>query len=62
MGVTTRLALFATGLVAVFAAMFGVGSLAGPLLPEGAAPQAVTGTPGGDTGPEQGDDASPTDH
>ncbi|MCY9787194.1 hypothetical protein KIK06_25255 [Nocardiopsis sp. EMB25] len=34
MNVTTRLGLFALGLVAVFAAMFGVGSLAGPFLPD----------------------------
>ncbi|WP_198659106.1 hypothetical protein [Nocardiopsis sp. FIRDI 009] len=34
MNVTTRLGLFALGLVAVFAAMLGVGSLVGPLLPD----------------------------
>ncbi|MFI6578430.1 hypothetical protein ACIBFB_21815 [Nocardiopsis sp. NPDC050513] len=62
MGVTTRLGLFALGLVAVFAAMFGVGSVVGPLLPEGAAQQGTAGTPGGDTGPEHGGDASQTDH
>ncbi|MEV2277916.1 hypothetical protein AB0I72_20255 [Nocardiopsis sp. NPDC049922] len=62
MGVTTRLGLFALGLVAVFAAMFGVGSVVGPLLPEGAAQQGATGTTDGDTGPEHGDGASHTDH
>lgn len=34
MGVTTKLALYAVGLVVVFAAAFGVGSLVGPVLPD----------------------------
>ncbi|WP_017607297.1 hypothetical protein [Nocardiopsis xinjiangensis] len=34
MGVTTKLGLYTLGLVAVFGAMFGVGSLVGPVLPE----------------------------
>ncbi|RKS07241.1 hypothetical protein DFP74_2905 [Nocardiopsis sp. Huas11] len=34
MNVTTKLGLYVLGLVAVFAVMFGVGSLAGPVLPE----------------------------
>ncbi|NYJ34728.1 hypothetical protein [Nocardiopsis aegyptia] len=34
MGVTTKLGLYVLGLVAVFAVMFGAGSLAGPVLPE----------------------------
>ncbi|GHD24773.1 hypothetical protein [Nocardiopsis kunsanensis] len=38
MGVTTKLGLYALGLVAVFGAMFGVGSLVGPVLP-GSAPE-----------------------
>ena len=35
MGVTTKLGLYAAGLVVVFAAAFGVGSMVGPVLPEG---------------------------
>ncbi|GAA1075419.1 hypothetical protein [Nocardiopsis metallicus] len=34
MGVTTKLALYAVGLVVVFVAAFGVGNLVGPVLPE----------------------------
>ncbi|GHC71476.1 hypothetical protein GCM10007079_03880 [Nocardiopsis terrae] len=34
MGVATKLGLYAVGLVVVFAAAFGAGSLAGPVLPE----------------------------
>ncbi len=34
MGVATKLALYAVGLVVVFAAAFGVGGLVGPVLPE----------------------------
>lgn len=35
MGVTTKLGLYAVGLVVVFAAAFGAGSIIGPVLPEG---------------------------
>ncbi|WP_067606700.1 hypothetical protein [Nocardiopsis listeri] len=35
MGVTTKLGLYAVGLVVVFAAAFGAGSITGPVLPEG---------------------------
>lgn len=35
MGVTTKLGLYAVGLVVVFAAAFGAGSMVGPVLPEG---------------------------
>lgn len=35
MGVTTKLGLYAVGLVVVFTAAFGVGSIVGPVLPEG---------------------------
>lgn len=48
MGVTTKLGLYALGLVAVFGAMFGVGSLVGPVLPESAQEHSV----------EQGHDGS----
>lgn len=41
MGVTTKLGLYALGLVAVFGAMFGVGSLVGPVLPENAPEHSV---------------------
>lgn len=34
MGVTAKLALYAVGLVVVFVAAFGVGSLVGPVLPD----------------------------
>ncbi|WP_017578946.1 hypothetical protein [Nocardiopsis valliformis] len=34
MGVTTKLALYAVGLVVVFVAAFGVGNLVGPVLPD----------------------------
>jgi hypothetical protein len=34
MNVTTKLGLYVLGLVAVFAVMFGAGTLAGPVLPE----------------------------
>ncbi|WP_017603673.1 hypothetical protein [Nocardiopsis alkaliphila] len=34
MGVTTKLGLYAAGLVVVFAAAFGVGSMIGPVLPK----------------------------
>ncbi|MEU3017146.1 MULTISPECIES: hypothetical protein [unclassified Nocardiopsis] len=34
MGVTTKLALYAVGLVVVFATAFGVGTLVGPVLPD----------------------------
>lgn len=34
MGVTTKLALYAVGLVVVFVAAFGGGSLVGPVLPD----------------------------
>ncbi|KOX14216.1 hypothetical protein [Nocardiopsis sp. NRRL B-16309] len=34
MNATTKLGLYVLGLVAVFAVMFGAGSLAGPVLPE----------------------------
>lgn len=48
MGVTTKLGLYALGLVAVFGAMFGVGSLVGPVLPDHAPESSV----------EQGHDGS----
>ena len=35
MNVTAKLGLYALGLVAVFAAAFGVGDLVGPVLPQG---------------------------
>lgn len=41
MRVTTKLGLYALGLVAVFGAMFGVGSLVGPVLPENAPEHSV---------------------
>lgn len=41
MGVITKLGLYVTGLVVVFAAMFGVGSLVGPVLPEDAPKHSV---------------------
>ncbi|MER6626329.1 hypothetical protein [Streptomyces sp. NPDC000931] len=34
MGVTAKLALYAVGLVVVFVAAFGVGTLVGPVLPD----------------------------
>lgn len=34
MGVATKLALYAVGLVVVFVAAFGVGGLVGPVLPD----------------------------
>jgi hypothetical protein len=34
MGVTTKLALYAAGLVVVFATAFGAGGLVGPVLPD----------------------------
>lgn len=34
MGVTTKLGLYAVGLVVVFAAAFGAGNLVGPVLPD----------------------------
>ncbi|WP_017542759.1 hypothetical protein [Nocardiopsis prasina] len=34
MGVTTKLALYAVGLVVVFVAAFGVGTQVGPVLPD----------------------------
>ena len=53
MRVTTKLGLYALGLVAVFGAMFGVGSLVGPVLPEDAPEHSV----------EQGhDDPADTGH
>ena len=41
MGVATKLGLYVMGLVVVFAAMFGVGSLVGPVLPEDAPKHSV---------------------
>lgn len=41
MGVATKLGLYLMGLVVVFAAMFGVGSLVGPVLPEDAPEHSV---------------------
>ncbi|MEU3307038.1 hypothetical protein ACWGSK_17870 [Nocardiopsis sp. NPDC055551] len=38
MGVTTKLGLYTVGLVVVFAAAFGAGSIVGPVLPEGEGP------------------------
>ncbi|MET9795731.1 hypothetical protein [Nocardiopsis alba] len=56
MGVTAKLALYVVGLVVVFAAAFGAGTLAGPVLPDGGDTHAegVEGTPPGgqDQGPE----------
>lgn len=50
MGATTKLGLYALGLVAVFGLMFGAGSLVGPVLPEKApehsAEQGHAGTDG----------------
>ncbi|MFJ9556266.1 hypothetical protein ACIRPH_20825 [Nocardiopsis sp. NPDC101807] len=62
MNVTAKLGLYALGLVAVFAAAFGVGGLAGPVLPQeapGHAPSAETGeeaTTGGRDHPEDASD------
>jgi len=41
MGVATKLGLYVMGLVVVFAAMFGVGSLVGPVLPKDAPKHSV---------------------
>lgn len=41
MGMTTKLGIYTLGLVAVFGAMFGVGSLVGPVLPENAPEHSV---------------------
>ncbi|MBB6120792.1 hypothetical protein [Nocardiopsis algeriensis] len=46
MGVTAKLGLYALGLVVVFVAMFGVGSVVGPVLPEEGAPDRVEETTG----------------
>ena len=48
MSVTTKLGLYAVGLVLVFAAAFGVGSMVGPVLPEGSVEHSSEETRGHD--------------
>jgi hypothetical protein len=60
MGVTTKLALYAVGLVVVFVSAFGVGNLAGPVLPDRPEGHSESvGLPGPD---EQDHDGADKDH
>jgi len=59
MGVTAKLGLYALGLVAVFAAAFGVGGQVGPVLPQEAPVHAQTGE---DASPGGQDHAQDTEH
>lgn len=58
MGVTTKLGLYAVGLVVVFAAAFGAGSIVGPVLPEGdgSPSESVEHEPGSGRGHVDGDE------
>ncbi|MBR8744226.1 hypothetical protein [Nocardiopsis sp. MG754419] len=56
MGLTTKLGLYAVGLVVVFAAAFGAGSVVGPVLPEGEGVHDRTTEHAPEGGPDHGDE------
>ncbi|MEE2039624.1 hypothetical protein Q8791_20610 [Nocardiopsis sp. CT-R113] len=62
MNVTAKLGLYALGLVAVFAAAFGVGGLAGPVLPQEAPEHARSAESGDGSSPGGRDHTEDAEH